>query len=75
MNNNALQMWVVTANPLDFPGLYVARLCEVNVAGIIHTDTVITADSLQAIRLAIPQGLQCIPRDPSDPPVVVETWF
>lgn len=74
-NKKTLNMWVVTANPRDYPGLYVARLCEVTAAGIVHTDTVHTADSLQAIRDAIPQGLHCIPRDPSDPAVVVETWF
>ena len=74
-HDNALQMWVITENPADYPGQFVARLCRITSGAVIHTHTHYTADSLQAIRQAIPQGLIRFDRHETDPPVVVETWF
>jgi len=74
-NENALQMWVITENPADYPGRFVARLALITSGEVIHTATHHTANSLQAIRALIPQGLIRFDRHPTDPPVVVESWF
>jgi hypothetical protein len=68
-------MWVITENPADYPGQFVARLCLITSGAVIHTETIHTADSLQAIRLKIPQNLIRFDRHESDPAVVVEAWF
>jgi hypothetical protein len=73
--DNALEMWVITEKPTDYADLFVARLNLITDGAIIPTDTVYTADSLQAVRRMIPQGLVMLPRHPTDSPVVVETWF
>jgi len=74
-NENALQMWVITENPADYPGRFVARLALITSGEVIHTATHHTANSLQAIRALIPQGLVRFDRQDGDDPVIVETWF
>ena len=74
-DNDALEMWVITENPSDYPGKYVALLCLITAGAVHHTETCHVADSLQAVRGMIPQGLIRFERHPTDPPVIVETWF
>jgi len=73
--DNALQMWVITEKALECCDLFVARLHLITAGTIIQTDTFHRADSLQAVRRMIPQGLVMLTRHPTDAPDVVETWF
>ena len=71
MIDYTLHIWTIYFDPSDFPGLYVARKFNVDKP----TKEFKTAKTLEEIRLAIPQGLFCIPADPSDDPVIVESWL
>ena len=73
--DNYLSVWTVYDNPLDFPGLFVARKSVTHKGAVLHTHEVLTASTLQELRELIPPGLFCMPRDPSDEPQIVECWF
>lgn len=68
-------MWVICFNPSDYPGKYTVRVhCMVD--GETRIDpSVQVAKTIEAARNLIPGGLVCMPRDPSDAPVIVETWL
>jgi len=58
-------------SPKDYPGMYVARLFELTKP----TKYVVTAQSLEEIRAAIPAEMLCFGRDKADDPCIVETWI
>ena len=68
-----LNLWVIYDHPRDFPDHYVARL---HVNGI-PTESTIQASELEQLRevFLVDMRLTCIRRDPSDDPVIVETWL
>ena len=68
---NALELWVIYDHPSDFPDCFVARKWLNNTP----TATFITGNSLEELRVAIPQGLVCLPRDKHDDVKIVETWI
>lgn len=69
-------LWVIYDNPLDFPGQHVARRHVVRVDGFPEaTDDHHVADTLDAIRALLPEGLTRIPRFADDEPQIVETWL
>ncbi len=70
-----LRMYVVTRNPTDFPGLYVAREQVIDARGVTPTSWHVVGASLEEVRAQIPPGLFRIARDPSDDAVIVETWL
>jgi hypothetical protein len=71
-----LSMWVVYDHPIDMPEHFVARMHEVLESGAsVATSNVIVADSLAAVRRALPPGLARIPRYPADDPNIVEVWL
>ena len=70
--NNQLKCWVVYDHPADLPDYFIARLF---VEGK-PTGSFVQGKALELIRMAMLQmGLSCIPRDPSDDPVILETWL
>lgn len=70
-----LSMWVVTQNPTDYPGQFVARewLIGGDVLGATLNHHV--ADTLDDVRDLIPPGLVQVDRHPKDDPAIVECWF
>lgn len=66
-----LPIWTVYDSPRDLPGQFVARLFILDRA----TAKVIKAPTLEALRKLLPPGLTCLPRNPQDDPVIVETWL
>lgn len=73
-NRECLPMWTITANPSDCPGRYVARL-HLTLPAPVVTNQAMVADTLHELRAMLPPGLICFQRDPSDDPVIVETWL
>lgn len=72
MPSEPLSLWVVTENPSDFPGQYVARLWH----GERATTTKIVAEDLKSIRREmLRRGLMLVPRSPEDDPVIFEIWL
>lgn len=62
-------------SPADHRGVYVARLFESAVPAPLKTFA--TSHSIDELRYVIrAAGFNfCVPRDPHDHPVIVETWF
>jgi hypothetical protein len=74
-DDDALSMWTIYDHPKDFPNHYVARLYQVDKQGPRASATVVAAETLEALRRPLRNiGLTRLPRDPSDDPVIIETW-
>ena len=70
-------VWTVYESPSDFPGWWVLRAHDV-VPGQpepIPREEWHAASSLEQVRVALPPGLTCLPRQPDDDPVIYETWI
>lgn len=76
MSASELPMWTVYNHPRDFPSQFVARKHFVGAAGTRATTEILKADDIASLRqmLAV-QRLVPIQRDPSDDPVIMETWL
>lgn len=75
---NAISVWTVYDRPDDFPHHYVARRFEVRSGELHHTDQVIVANSVTAVRRhleAYHLSGTVMPRMANDAPNVVETWL
>ena len=75
---NAIELWTVYRKPDDFPHHFVARRFEVVAGEMHHTDQVIVAGSLTAVRRHLEQyhlSGTVMPRAANDDPDVVETWL
>jgi hypothetical protein len=68
-----LLSWTICNNPTDYPGKYTARPYSARRAEV--EDLVLVADTYAEILGMLPAGLSRFARDPSDPPVVVESWI
>lgn len=67
-----LSLWTIYDHPLDYPEYFVAREFHLDKA----TTNVLIANSLEELREGFRRaGMVPIPRDPSDDPVIVETWL
>jgi hypothetical protein len=72
---HVLTIWVVYFNPRDHPGKWVLRGQDViRGGGIRPQPAIFIEDSLEAVRTHLPPGLVMLMRDPSDDPVIHETW-
>lgn len=70
-----LPMWTVTAKPKDYPESYVARL-HVALPRPFSTNVALISDNVDELREALANlGLVKLERDPSDDPVIMETWL
>lgn len=75
---SAISLWTVYKQPDDFPNHYVARRFEVRSGELHHTDQVIVAASMTAVRRHLEQyhlSGTVMPRTENDDPNVVETWL
>ncbi|MEN2749265.1 hypothetical protein [Sphingomonas sp. T9W2] len=73
---DTLSIWTITANPNDYPGQHVARrhvIMPAEEAG--PTDDLRIADNLDQVREQLPAGLVNLGREPTDDPVIVESWI
>ena len=70
-----LTMWVITQNPSDHPGQFVARQWIIGGNGNSATAEHHVADTLDQVRAMLPPFLTMIPRDPRDDRVIVESWI
>ncbi len=75
MNETALEMFVIYFNPKDFPNLFVVRRWTVDGGRPLPTPDHWIANSLDDARGLVPYGLVPLARDPSDDPVIVESWI
>ena len=73
--HDALVIWVITENPKDYPGEFVARPTVVAKGQQYVGFTIIRAKTLAEVRAKLPPGLICLTRHPTDDPVIVETWM
>lgn len=69
-----LPMWTVTRRPRDFPDAWVARL-HLALPRPEPTAALLLAPTLAELRELLPPGLACLTRDPSDDPVIMESWL
>jgi len=71
-----LSMWVIYANPRDFPGKHVVRRHVSRADGTYGaTDEFEVADTLDETREFVPGWAIRLDRQPEDDPVIVETWI
>jgi hypothetical protein len=69
-------IYTVYNSPDDCPGLFVVRRFIVGLGPApVNNGEARKAKTLEEARALIPPGLMCFPRDESDVPSVVETWF
>ena len=62
---------IVYQDPVDYPGLVVARLYN----GKNGTHLIALADTVEEIREAKPEQMQIVKRIKHDPTQIVETWL
>lgn len=73
MLEKRLSLWTVYRRPLDHPDSFVARRWEIH-PEIAPTADVLLAHDLEALREMLPSGLVRLDRQPTDDPVIVESW-
>lgn len=71
-----MSTWVIFDNPSDFPGKIVVRRQTVMSNGEIWADNEASFPPTleHARQMMRNKGLNCIPRHPTDDPVIVESW-
>jgi hypothetical protein len=62
--------WIIQHDPPEHPAKYVARFATTH-----PTIYVMLADRLAELQAMLPPGLARSPRQPVDPPEIVECWF
>jgi hypothetical protein len=74
-SRNHLEIWIIYDNPSDYPGCTVARCWRITAGKNEPTGKFIKAP-LECLRATLElRGLYCIPRQPGDDPVIVESWL
>lgn len=68
-------MWVVYDHPKDHPDHYVARLFMIGIGLEVPSGQIMRSRDLPTLREALADlDLTCLPRNPSDDPVIIESW-
>ena len=62
--------WIVMRDVPKYPGAFVARL-----VADAPTSYALLRHTLAELQAQLPPGLECVVRQPADPPEVVEAWF
>jgi hypothetical protein len=73
-----LVIWTITFRTRDFGNRYVARPTVIDSSDEPRPrdeDGYLIADTLEALRAKLPQGLSWMDRKPADDPVIVEIWL
>lgn len=71
-----LTIWTVYHSPSDHPGKWVLRAWDIT-SGFpqpVPRSSCVVADSLDAVRKALPPFLRRLPRESTDDPVIYESW-
>lgn len=67
----SMPLIAVYRSPADYPGKFVARLWDAH-----HpTNLIMTTDSLDELLQRRPPEMIVIGRQPSDDPIIIETWL
>lgn len=77
-DGKSIHLYVVYGpNTSDFPGKYLIRRQVAKNNRTIEIDEEVFAfgDSLEDVRKKVPTGKHRLERDPSDDPVILETWL
>ena len=74
-----LSVYTIYDHPKDHPTKFVLRK---SLAGSVdgkatvqHTNEYVCCDPLEEARRYVPPGLYCMPRQPEDDPVIIESWL
>lgn len=71
-----MKLYVIHESPTDYPGRFVVRRLRVTATrSLVYAKPHAVTTSLAEARASIPLGLFAMPRDPEDPPSIVETWL
>ena len=71
-----ITIYVVYANPSDFPGKYVGRKHWVRPDGVtVSPEPFAVADTLDEVRKEVPEWLVRMDRQPDDDAAICEVWF
>ena len=68
--SHPLFAWIVMRDVPKYPGAFVARL-----VADAPTAYALLGHTLAELQAQLPPGLECVVRQPADPPEVVEVWF
>jgi hypothetical protein len=67
--------YTIYDSPSDYPGVHVVRKWVADPAGPQDGGVHAVTGTLAEARRSIPNGYAVMPRDPSDPPSIVEMWL
>lgn len=72
-----LTVWVIYADPADYPGRVVLRRQHVgrDATITVDADPAAVVDTIEQARAALPEGLTHLSRQPEDEPQIVECWL
>lgn len=70
-----LHLWTVYDHPRDYPTHWVVRESVVAGGKLTMAPSPWLAVTLDEARALVPPGLHCMPRQPTDDPVIVEVWL
>lgn len=68
-----LILYTIYERPKDFPDKFVVRAWEIGRAPCPGKATAF--NTLEEARSAVPRGLYCLHRHPTDEPAIVESWI
>jgi hypothetical protein len=71
----ALEMFTIYRHPSDYPDKFVVRRFLVTDKPNPDKTPCAVCNNLNDARAAIPFGMVCVDRQPSDDPVIIETWL
>jgi hypothetical protein len=72
---NVLPVWVITKHPRDFPNHYCLRVQWATAFGIYYAPICGLYERLEEARFDVPEDLFCIPHQPGEDPVIVESYI
>jgi hypothetical protein len=70
-----IYVYTIYDHPGDYPNHFVVRCTLIYQGKVMPDDHAWLAPTLEQARLFIPPGLNPLPRNPEDDPVIVECWL
>jgi hypothetical protein len=74
-DSHVIPQIVVYYNPLDFPGMFVARLVIIKKGEVLFTPYVMIENEIKEVHDHIPEQFGRLDRDPNDDPAIYEIWM
>lgn len=73
--SSIIQLYAITHKTSDYGDKFVVRIFDIG-PGLYapRREPFALEDTLEAARAKLPKGLQRLPRDQNDDPVIVESW-